>query len=271
MNTKMTMNFELITPIIANRFLATNTNNRNISRKTVEAYAQDLLAGNWDESVGSAISIDENGILRDGQHRLTAIVETGVSVWMWVCRGVSSNGIYDNNRKRSSEDQVNILKPELEKVYKQQKYITVAKLIINGFSRRPVTPKEIVDFTEKHKDELDGFFTRFPQHGTPKISITAVRLALYMAYANGVSMNKILDFYKVLCSGMSTKQEEFPIIAYRNYLKDSQGIYPIIPEVARCQYALKKYLTGSCIKRTVAPDKLLWPLPYQNTKEEKTA
>ena len=67
---KMEMTYEFITPEIAQALLETNTENRKLSRGTVQAYSQDILAGNWDENVGVAISIDENGILRDGQHRL---------------------------------------------------------------------------------------------------------------------------------------------------------------------------------------------------------
>lgn len=39
MENKMTMNYELITPEIAQELLETNTENRKISRGTVEAYA----------------------------------------------------------------------------------------------------------------------------------------------------------------------------------------------------------------------------------------
>ena len=61
--TNMTMTYELITPEIASNLLETNTQNRNISKGTVAAYVNDMIAGNWDEPVGVAISIDENGIL----------------------------------------------------------------------------------------------------------------------------------------------------------------------------------------------------------------
>ena len=161
-NTKMTMSYELITPEIANSLLETNTENRKISKGTVEAYANDMLAGNWDETVGVAISIDESGILRDGQHRLSAIVESGVAIHMWVCRNVSSDGIYDNNRKRSNADQIMILRSDFDNVYKSTRYISVARALIVQeknplIGRRTVTPKEIIDFTEEHKEDLDGF------------------------------------------------------------------------------------------------------------------
>ncbi len=263
---KMTMSYELITPEIAAAMLETNNENRKISKGTVEAYMNDILSGNWNEAVGVAISIDENGILRDGQHRLTAIVQSGKSIHMWVCRNVSRDGIYDNNRKRSNSDQISILRSDFDNIYKSTRYISVARALINALTsssaRRKVTPMEIIRFTEKHKNDLDGFFLNIPQTTVSKISIAVVHLALFMAYMDGVDINDILDFYDVLCTGMSTKPEEFPIIAYRNYLKDSSMVSTTIIEIGRCQYALKKYLSGSCIKRNISPKELIYPFPF---------
>ncbi len=264
----MIMTYEYITPEIAANLLENNAENRSISKGTVMAYMNDIIAGNWDESVGVAISIDENGILRDGQHRLAAIVQAGVGIHTWVCRNVSSDGIYDNNRKRSNADQISIMRADFDGVYKSTRYIAIARILITGFmNRRTVTPKEIIDFTEKHKTDLDGFFLNIPQSSVAKISLAVVHLALFMAYMDGVDINDILNFYDVLCSGMSTKPEEFPIIAYRNYLKDTSNISTTQIETSRCQYALKKYLTGSCTKRNIAPKDLIYPIPYKEAKE----
>ena len=265
--TKMVMTYEFITPEIAAALLETNSENRKISRGTVQAYMQDILSGNWDETVGVAISIDENGVLRDGQHRLTAIVESGVGIHTWVCRNVSSDGIYDNNRKRTNADQISIMRSDFDNVYKSPRYISVARAIIvyndnKIFNRRTVTPKEIIDFTEEHKKDLDGFFLNVPQTSIAKISLAVVHLALFMAFMDGVDIEDILAFYDVLCSGMSTKPEEFPIIAYRNYLKDAGVVTTTQLEIGRCQYALKKYLTKSCTKRNISPKELIYPFPY---------
>lgn len=270
MNNNMTMTYELITPEIAANLLETTDVNRKISKGTVEAYASDMISGNWDESVGVAISIDINGVLRDGQHRLTALVQSGKSIYMWVCRNVAPDGIYDNNRKRSNSDQISIMRADFDSVYKTTRYIAIARVLITaneGNDRRKVTPREVINFTEEHKEILDEFFLNIPQATVPKISLAVVHLALFMAYCDGISMDDIMNFYDVLCSGMSTKPEEFPVIAYRNYLKDTPGIHTTNIEIGRCQYALKKYLTGSCVKRSIAPKDLVYPFPF--TRDSK--
>lgn len=269
----MTMTYEFINPEKAEMLLQSNSANRKISRGTVNSYARDIINGNWDESVGVAISIDENGVLRDGQHRLAAIIQANKGIHTWVCRNVSANGIYDNNRKRRASDQIAILKPDLDLVYRSTRYISIARVLINqnfnekgAWDRSRITPKDVIDFTEKHKDELDGFFLNIPQTSVPKIALAVVHLALFLAYANGVDINIILDFYDILCSGMSTKPEEFPIIAYRNYLKDSQGAIVVKSEVCRCQYALMKYISKDCVKRSIAPKELIYPFPWSKQK-----
>ncbi len=273
--TDMNMTYELITPEIAADLLETNDNNRKISVGQVEAFATDITNNNWDETVSSAIAIDKDGKLRDGQHRLAAIVMAGIGVKMWVCRNVSSDGIYDNNRKRSQADQISILRSDLNNVYKTTRYIAVARAIIihnsphkHGAGRRTVSPKEIIDFTDAHKEILDGFFLNISQASVSKISLAVVHLALFMAFASGTSIDTISEFYEVLCTGMSTKPEEFPIIAYRNYLKDNVVSGTLLADICRCQYALKKYINGSCIKRSLSPEKLIYPYPFEKVEEE---
>lgn len=268
----MTMTYEHITPEIAEKYLGKNLVNRKLSDVTVYAYMQDMLNGSWDDTTGDTISFDEHGNLVNGQHRLTAVAKSGHAIDVWVCRGASSTGIYDNNRKRSCSDQITILRPDFAPIYRTSKYISIAKAIIAyntspKRNRRPVTAKEVVAFTEAHMDDLNGYFLNMPQDKTPKISLAVVHLSLFMAFMGGVGIGDISKFYDVLRTGMSTCEEEFPIIAYRNYLKDTTGVTTTIAEISRCQYALKKYLTGSCAKQSRCPAELIWPFPWGNKEK----
>lgn len=269
MESTMTMTYESITPEIAKSILK-NTVNRRVSTGSVRAYANDMKNGNWDENVGSAISIDVNGNLVDGQHRLLAVVQSNETINMWVCRNVKQHGVYDNNRKRTISDQIGIVKPELEKIYKSTRYVSVAKMLITHLPHenvdgyfRAVTPREVIDYTEAHKKTLDGFWLRLSQMTVAKISVKPVLVGLYLAYIGGVDMNTIDTFYEILRTGMGTKQEDFPIVAYRNYLKDSRGINATDEEVSRCQYALKKYMSGACTRSSKALKKLIWEYPKE--------
>ena len=84
-----------------------------------------------------------------------------------------------------------------------------------------------------------------------------------MAYMDGVDMDKIMKFYEVLCTGMSERPEELPIIALRNYLQESTDWQVNDKNLSRIQWALKKYLSGSCAKMTKVPKELIYPYPFQ--------
>jgi len=96
---------EIITPAIAARMLESNTHNRSLQQRLVSQYARDMLAGNWREH-HQGIAFDIDGVLCDGQHRLHAIVESGVSVFMLVSRGLpkSSTDTIDVGKIRTTTD-----------------------------------------------------------------------------------------------------------------------------------------------------------------------
>jgi hypothetical protein len=270
--TPMTMSYELITPERARYLLTTNNNNRNLSPGQVTAFANDMKAENWDLQVASAIAIDENGVLRDGQHRLVAIARSNKSIPMWVCRNVSPTGIYDNNRKRTVSNQMAIMHNDYEKVYKDTRIIgSIRTLITKNKERRgrTVTPKEVMGFIEKHKTDLDKLFLSLPSTKYPGVRITTVLVSLFMAYMAGVRLDLLVRFYEVLVTGMAVTEEEYPIIAYRNYLLNQKpgAVKPTNTEISRCQYAIKKYVNRSCCKLTRETKELIYPFPYEDEVE----
>lgn len=64
----------IITPEEAEILLKCQGTNRNIRRSSVEQLARDMESGNW--IIGDPIKLDNNGVLIDGQHRLSAVILT---------------------------------------------------------------------------------------------------------------------------------------------------------------------------------------------------
>jgi hypothetical protein len=77
-----------ITPTIAKLMLRRNPDNRNIRAGKLAGYKADLESGRWTLN-GEPIVISKGGLLNDGQHRLTAVVETGVPMKALIVFGVS--------------------------------------------------------------------------------------------------------------------------------------------------------------------------------------
>ncbi len=77
-----------ITPEQARKWLSLNSkSNRRISVRTVEAYAREMVAGRW-QLTHQAIAFNQTGELVDGQHRLNAIVASGVTIKAYVSTGL---------------------------------------------------------------------------------------------------------------------------------------------------------------------------------------
>lgn len=100
---------ELATPEMAQALLATNPHNRKLSRSLVVQYTQLMQRGEWRFN-GDAIRLDSNGALLDGQHRLSAIVESGISQRCIIIRGLDADSFktIDAGKKRSTGDMLSI-------------------------------------------------------------------------------------------------------------------------------------------------------------------
>lgn len=79
---------EVITPLVAEEYLASNTFNRPLKARAVAEMAEDMLHGRWVFN-GDAIRFSSEGRLLDGQHRLSAIIESGTPIPFFVVRGLS--------------------------------------------------------------------------------------------------------------------------------------------------------------------------------------
>lgn len=91
---------ELITPEIAGKYLETSTGNRAIKEVMLRELVSDLKEGRW-RVTPEGISFDESGHLRDGHHRMHAIIKAGVSAYLFVVRGVPSSAFEKVNLGRS--------------------------------------------------------------------------------------------------------------------------------------------------------------------------
>lgn len=100
------MKKELMTPDWADELLKNSegTNFRKLKFSIWRRYSSDLVAGRWTDD-GSPIRLTEDGSqVWDGQHRLRAIVDSGISLWLWVYRGPKNDINVDIAPKRTPGD-----------------------------------------------------------------------------------------------------------------------------------------------------------------------
>lgn len=96
---------EIVTPEIAVQMLDMNHHNRPVRKSAVKQLAGIIRRGEWSLS-HQGIAFDQSGRLLDGQHRLMAIVETGISCELLVTRNAptSSFQVMDQGVRRSMAD-----------------------------------------------------------------------------------------------------------------------------------------------------------------------
>ena len=102
---KPNVRIEIITPKMAEEYLEHNNRNRPCSERVVNEYVARMKAGEW-MLCPDAIAFDYNGNLINGQHRLKAIVKSGVECQFYVGRNCQPSAfvVTDEGKRRSAGD-----------------------------------------------------------------------------------------------------------------------------------------------------------------------
>jgi len=99
-----------ISPEWARQQLEHNSNNRRLKPSVVESYSAEMKAGRWAPGV-AVVAIDWNGQLVNGQHTLSAIVQSNTPIIVTLKTGVdpASFAAYDQQTKRGGRDVLGLL------------------------------------------------------------------------------------------------------------------------------------------------------------------
>jgi len=104
------LSLEEITPARAESFLKKNKNNRPVKASNVLKLKNDLQQGHF-KLTHQGIAFDWDGNLLDGQHRLMAIVESGVTASMYVTYNCDPSifKVIDSGSARNTNDVLKLL------------------------------------------------------------------------------------------------------------------------------------------------------------------
>lgn len=212
----MEIKLERITPTRAQKYLDANKGNRKLREGVVEKYEEDMKAGNWTECP-VPITIYKNGDIADGQHRLWAIVESGITQDFFVCRGLAKEaGLnLDTGLGRSIVDNARIsgLDPDMT-----NELVALAQFYHHGVRQwKAVSNAKRLEILNLYREPL-MFATSTGIRGKGvRNSVTLAALA--RAYVHGEDPERIREFANVLSTGMSENgTQDFAAIALRNYI-----------------------------------------------------
>lgn len=132
--------------------IAKNTSNiRNVNWRVVHKYARAMQMGLWQFN-GEPIVFDEDGVLKNGQHRLLAVLESGVAIKALVIKGTSRNvDTYDECFARTLKQRASA-----EGLSLHSSTLGAISLIINKFNNDNtiLSNDEKIRFAWDHVQEL---------------------------------------------------------------------------------------------------------------------
>lgn len=149
---EVSIDLELVTPQQAQAWLDEfNTHNRRLRKGWTGQLRTDMEAANW-LFTGDTIKFDKNGVLADGQHRLTALAESGKMEWLIVVRGIdpAAQAAIDINSRRMAYDALRLRGTEGD----MKNAAAVARGVFMFDHARVPTQLETVTFVEDHEDEI---------------------------------------------------------------------------------------------------------------------
>lgn len=195
---------EWITPDIAKGMLLHNNKNRNIRKLHVEMLAADMRGGMW-KGV-SLIVFDKRGELRDGQHRLKAVVESGVPVKFAVARDAEDSEceVFDRNAKRRAEDIIRL--KDSESPFANKHAANTVTYALRSMGILHPTPLLTVAYGQKHEDDFVAAMDIVARRDGKRIDgvsfASYTRATVYFALRCGIDKDKVKEFFAIFKTGM---------------------------------------------------------------------
>lgn len=245
----MKINVMNITPKKAGELLSHNTNNRNLRMKRVAVYKSEMACGNW-KSNGIPIIIGSDGELKDGQHRLKACVDSGVTmkdVVVITLPKVQAN-CYDIGASRSARDIAKFAGLDDTPFFRSLNMFASINVAITGNAWvKSYSKLNLIQEMQKHHKACEfvynNIFIATPARSKAKTRKSSIGAAVFNAYLSGYDTEKLERFCEVLNYGIVQEDTEKPIIALRDNILSAQE-YTKKERTKlyyQCQAALKAY------------------------------
>lgn len=209
-----------ITPELASEWLDRNTRNRNLRALVVNNYAADMAAGNWVED-GQSIKFSDTGVLLDGQHRLSAIVKSGVTIRMLVVSNLPeiTQETMDTGAKRSLADVL--------KLRGEANYVALASIILKVHLWEAGQRKTMRGQRPTHRQLLQTFeahpeIRRSAEIGDrvrSNIKLPGSVAGLCHWLFNDIDAGDCAFFFARLCDGIGLMDDD-PVYALRRTIKN---------------------------------------------------
>lgn len=267
-----------VTPEIAVKWLEGNVHNRDIRDSVVTKYAEDMKAGRWGLThQGLAFTgekDDPRSKLIDGQHRLYAIVEAEVAVFMTVTWNVpeESQEYIDGGIPRTAVDVLKLANPDAKATPFR---MAIARQMLTGVRTQSVISRqELIEFYQAQIKAIafvvdDAFQGRKVLRANPAPVAAVMGRAYYHE-----DHDRIREFGRITLDGLVVDPEtDNAAILLRNWLltgsqtfEKAQRISRNVFQYMKAQRALVAFLAKEKLKTLYPYRDEHWTLPGERVR-----
>ena len=236
--------FETITPEMAESYLEHNLHNRSLSHDDVAKYARAMAEGRFRIN-GETIKFSKRGRLIDGQHRLQAIVVSGVPVTMLVVRDLDEDAMVtvDVGRPQNVAD---LLRLERDNPAYVRELATLARrsMYLQGRSVETRDKTLVFQYAVDHLEELLRAIDVATQPDKRSLVGTRSTYALaawYLLQTPGISEPAVYAFIDELGSDIGI-EEGTPRHVFRRYVSGDPRVLSPTTSVVRERAAVSLFV-----------------------------
>lgn len=202
---KLKISVRTINPTIAKTMLGHMVENRSVSPARVKRYEGAMRRGEW--QVGDPIMVNGDGRVIEGQHRLHAVIKSGLAIKFAVIEGYDPKktfGVIGGGKERSAKDWFSILGDKNPSVRASAMRLLNAdrhETIANVAQTTGVTPKQLVDLRDEVHEQLDESMA-----AVPTLMSRVVSRAI-MVYCHFTFAEKDKSLADVFMDGLATGEQ----------------------------------------------------------------
>jgi hypothetical protein len=257
---------QVVTPELAQHWLKNwNKRNRSVKASQVLKYANEMKTGRWTR--GSRIIFYNDGVLCDGQNRLSAVVvaQQSIPFDVLIGAGLEEGANIDMGARRSSCDALRITGAS-DWIANKDMVATVSWIARNGPSSiKAISHAEVRGFAEANKEWLEPI-AALQRAGGKKKSLTpsAYYVQLACALRHGEQISTLYDFHDRYTSGENYDRAKNAVIRLREYCLADPSCWTssrTVDTSLRAQRAIKAFIDGQHLDKLYAPSTWIYKIP----------
>jgi hypothetical protein len=244
----------IVTPACAAWALQYNTCNRRLRPSHVKYLSRMMRSEEWNGQHPSPLAFSTQGVLLDGQHRLSAVVQYGEPVVMTVVTGrpPETFAYIDSGVNRTMHDRVTVddsMTTNMRAVMVAQTWCALEITIAENKSAlhsQKMTPKQISDCIDRHRDAII-WVASHPMRNQRGIKRIGVSVALAMFYE--IDPIQAERFAKALCVPQTEIQQTIALREAMIAMSDRNGGGQIGESIRRTVYAIEAFRQDREVKQ----------------------